>query len=203
MYRFHRYRMILSMLYNKSVNCILYASLICVLTPFTAKATVKTVKAVEIPKEIECPELKDKEEALEVFLEAESLGVRLSHETRSIFANCFKSDDFAAWDQMKIINSFEFDTCKKNKKDPNCIKVKYGVVGELSPGEALQKNKEVVYEEIELTIKNEAKIWEISGMEEVPPLVSKDGLLRFLETQKESHKNKNWISQLSKDAESL
>lgn len=191
------------MSYNKSVNWILLLNALVFLTPDYSLAKVTPTPAVKVEKDIECPEIKDKEEAMEAFLEAESLGVRLSSDTRSIFANCFRSDDIAAWDMIKVVESFEFTECKKNKTNPNCINVRYGVLADVYSSEPLKKRKKVEYENVELLIVNENNVWHVTGLEETPPLVSKEGLLRFLGTQKETHSNKKWIAELTQSTEAL
>jgi hypothetical protein len=148
--------------------------------------SVQTIYASE--EVLQCPEMGSNEAALGLYMKTELKGGRLSSEYMKNIASCFETDSSMAADWVKIVDSYSLKDCNAKKPD-DCFEVTFKILGEVYSGGELKLHKSIVSETVKLSIKLDKKIWKVHGLKSLPPHVSKEGMLDFIENEASGEKS--------------
>ncbi len=188
---------------KKSFNAYLLYLAIAILTIGTNNSLNASPKG-EIEK---CPNLKTAEEVVEFFIQADSVGARLTSNTKAKLKSCISFDDVNAWDAFQVISSYEINECpEKKKQDKKCFEIKYGQYGKLFSSKPFSKNKEVEFVVQRVEVVKNGSAWSLNGTGDIFPMLSKNGAVDYLQEfqgKENTKEQNNWLKAAALDIESL
>ncbi len=184
-------------------NAYLLKATLVILTPSLSVSLWAQPKGTET----KCPELKTAEEAFNFFVQADQVGARLTSDTVAKLKNCISFDDENAWDLFQVVSSYELKECSGKKVlNKTCLEIKYGTYGELFSSKPFSKNQELKFKTQKVELVKEGDKWMISGLREIPPMLSKEGAISYLQTSydKENAQEQNeWLKSAGLAIENL
>lgn len=154
--------------------------------------------------EVPCPKLNNALEVAQLFVKADMVGARLTGETFENLNQCIELETQAAWDLIQVIGRYELNDCTKNSNDSKkCVELKFSTLGTLNSAQKFQKNTEAQMQSAKLLMEEIDGKWHLEGLSEIPPLLSKNGILQYLERQHNKENSSNFNEWLSSSTEAI